>query len=221
MAPRRPFPRLAALAPLAILLLALGSPAPAHAAGCAGADLQPAAGNLPQVAQATVCLLDEQRAARGLTPTRRNARLEQASARYSRRMVAESFFAHVAPDGERLTERLLGAGYIARADDYVLGENLAWGQAALSTPRSIVTAWMNSPGHRENVLRREFAEIGVAFALGTPEDPTRGATVTSEYGVRTPAARGRCAVARSARSGGAKRNGRTCARPARRTRARA
>ena len=98
-------------------------------------------------------------------------RLEQSALRYSRRMVDERFFAHVAHDGEDLTARLLGARYIAGSDDYVVGENIAWGDAPLSTPRSIVDAWMNSPGHRANVLSPEYAEIGIGIALGTPQDP--------------------------------------------------
>src|SRR4051794_84037 len=199
MAPHRTFPPLAAVV-LAVLLLAGGSPAPARAADCAGADLVPAAGNLPQVAAATACLLDEQRAVRGLSPTRRNVRLEQASLRYSRRMVAERFFAHVGPDGEQLTARLLGSRYISSSDDYVIGENLAWGEGDLSTPRSIVAAWMNSPGHRENVLRREFAAIGLGAALGTPQAASGGATITAEGGARTAPAAPRCGTGRPART---------------------
>src|SRR5215210_6452899 len=105
----------------------------------------PAADNLAQVAEATHCLLNEQRAAHGLAPTRANARLAEAGSAYSRRMVTERFFAHVAPNGEQLTTRLLRARYIAASDEYTIGENLAWGQAELATPRAIVAAWMDSP----------------------------------------------------------------------------
>jgi uncharacterized protein YkwD len=207
MAPRRTFPALVLAAVTA--LLSLGA-SPAQAAGCPGADLVPAPGNLAQVAAATHCLLNEQRAAHGLAPTRENARLAQAGVAYSRRMVAERFFGHVAPDGEELTARLIRAGYIAASDDaFAIGENLAWGEAELSTPRALVTAWMNSPGHRANALRRDYTELGLGFVLGTPRDPSRGATVTAEYGrldtVATPSRRARrCGSARTARARTAK-----------------
>jgi uncharacterized protein YkwD len=225
MAPRRTFPALALAAVAA--LLSLGAASPARAASCPGADLMPTAGNLAQVADATHCLLNEQRAVRGLAPTRQNARLAQAGAAFSQRMVAERFFAHVAPDGEQLTSRLLRAGYIAASDEYMIGENLAWGQGDLATPRAIVTAWMNSPGHRANVLRPQYAEIGLGFVVGTPTDPSQGATVTAEYGLLETAAKAprraaRCAAGRTARARGAKAARRACAaKPVRRVRTRA
>lgn len=45
------------------------------------------------------------------------------------------------------------------------GENIAQGQA---TPQVVVTAWMNSPGHRANILSTNFTEIGVGYAAGGP-----------------------------------------------------
>src|SRR4051812_14552407 len=201
MAPRIALPLLTAVAVLA-LLAGLGSPAPARAADCPGADVVPAAGNLPQVADATLCLLNEERAAHGLAPTRANAHLAQASTAYARRMVAEAFFAHVAPDGQALTARLLDAGYIARGDHYVIGENLAWGQGELATARKTVDAWMNSPGHRANVLSRDYDEIGLGVVLGTPADRAQGATMTAEYGSRTAAPTARAATARCGRAAG-------------------
>jgi uncharacterized protein YkwD len=226
MAPRRTILALALAAVTA--LLSLGAASPARAAACPGADLVPAADNLAQVAEATHCLLNEQRAGHGLAPTRANARLAEAGATYSRRMVTERFFGHVAPNGEQLTTRLIRARYIAASDDdYTIGENLAWGQAELATPRAIVAAWMNSPGHRANVLGPRYAELGLGFVVGTPQDPTQGATVTAEYGTREPVVaplsriRG-CSTARAAgaRARGAKVARRTCAaKPARRARA--
>jgi uncharacterized protein YkwD len=223
MAPRRTFPALALAAVAA--LLSLGAASPAQAAACPGADLVPAAGNLAQVTEATHCLLNEQRAEHGLAPTRPNALLAQAGAGFSRRMVAERFFAHVAPDGEKLTTRLERARYITASDGFAVGENLAWGQGELSTPRALVTAWMNSPGHRANVLNGEYAELGLGFVLGTPSDPSQGATVTAEYGAVETVAMprtSRCGTARTARARAAKAKAarRTCAaKPARRARA--
>src|SRR5919201_3166865 len=105
-----PCRRLAAVA-AALAAVALCAPAGASAADCAGADLVPAGNNLAAVGQATLCLLNQQRAANGVAPLTENAKLTSASAGYSQRMVAEAFFAHEAPDGDTLVDRLTGTGY--------------------------------------------------------------------------------------------------------------
>jgi Cysteine-rich secretory protein family len=63
-----------------------------------------------------------------------------------------------------------------------VGENIGWGQASLATARSMVTAWMNSPGHRENLLSADYTQVGLGLALGTPTDQTWGATYTTDFG---------------------------------------
>lgn len=162
--------------------VALSAPAGAHAADCAGADVIPAAGSTPEAGQATLCLLNGERAAQGLRPLAEAPGLTQPSLAYSSRMVAENFFAHVSPDGGELVDRLVAARYIERGGDWTVGENIAWGQDTLATPRSIVAAWMASPGHRENILTPEYTEIGIGIALGTPGDPSWGATYTTDFG---------------------------------------
>jgi uncharacterized protein YkwD len=180
-------PKLRSLAaPAAVLALALAAPAGASAAGpCADADLIPAAGNLPRVAGATLCLLNEERAAQGLPAIAENDQLTRASADYSLRLVRESFFAHSAPDGTDLVDRLSAVGYIhPSAGAWSVGENLAWAQGALSTPANVVIAWMKSPGHRANILSDEFREVGLGIVLGTPVSGPPGATFTTDFGRR-------------------------------------
>ena len=172
--------RLAAVAALAAL--ALCAPATAHADDCAGADVVPAADNVALVSQATLCLLNQQRAANGIGPLVENAALSTASAGYSQRMVAQGFFGHESPDGGTLVQRLTDAGYLGGDDAWVVGENIGWGQASLATARSMVTAWMNSPGHRENLLSADYSQVGLGLALGTPTDQTWGATYTTDFG---------------------------------------
>ena len=175
-----------AVAFVAAAVAALAAPAGAHAsaqdAACPGADAVPTAATVAQSSQAILCLLNDERAAAGLRPVAETAGLTQPSAAYSARMVAESFFAHVSPDGSTLVDRLTAARYIAPDGDWTVGENLAWGQGDLGTPRNIVVAWMNSPGHRQNILTGEFDEIGIGIALGTPGDPSWGATYTTDFG---------------------------------------
>jgi uncharacterized protein YkwD len=170
------------VAAVAALAAPAGAQAHAQDAACPGADIVPAAGNLTQVASATLCLLNDERAAAGLHPLTVAQGLTQPSASYSARMVAESFFAHVAPDGATLTDRLEASGYIDPDGDWTVGENLAWGQGDLGTPRNITIAWMNSPGHRANILTGEFTEVGLGIVPGTPGDPSWGATYTTDFG---------------------------------------
>ena len=90
--------RLAAVAALAAL--ALCAPATARADDCAGADVVPAADNVAVVGQATLCLLNQQRAAqRRRRRWSRTPRCRAPRRRYSQRMVAQGFFAHESPDG--------------------------------------------------------------------------------------------------------------------------
>jgi uncharacterized protein YkwD len=180
------FSRRRAIAFLATAAAALAAPAGAHAsaqdAACPGADAVPTAATIAQASQATLCLLNNERAAAGLHPVGESQGLTQPSAAYSARMVAERFFAHVSPDGGTLVDRLTAARYIAPDGDWTVGENIAWGQGELGTPRNIAVAWMNSPGHRHNILTGEFTEIGIGIALGTPGDPSWGATYTTDFG---------------------------------------
>ena len=97
-------------------------------------------------------------------------------------MVAQGFFDHESPDGGTLVDRLTGAGYLGDEDAWVVGENIGWGQGTLATARSMVTAWMGSAGHRENLLSGDYTEVGLGLALGTPADQTWGATYTTDFG---------------------------------------
>ena len=97
-------------------------------------------------------------------------------------MVGQGFFDHQSPDGGTLVDRLTGAGYLGGDDAWVVGENIGWGQGTLATARSMVSAWMDSPGHRANLLSGDYTEVGLGLALGTPADQTWGATYTTDFG---------------------------------------
>jgi uncharacterized protein YkwD len=175
---------LAALSTVAALALAAppGAGASAGSAACPSADAVPTAATLPAAGQATLCLLNDERAAAGLRPLVEAPALTRPSLAYSALMVSQGFFGHVAPSGATLIDRLTAAGYIPPSGEWLVGENLAWGQGDLATPRHIVDAWMKSPGHRDNILTGRFAEIGLGIVLGTPTDPSWGATYTTDFG---------------------------------------
>ena len=170
------------LTPLVTAAATLALAAPA--AACEGEALVPNAENLKQVRQATLCLVNVERRSRGLAGLRSNRKLAAAARRHSRMMAHRDFFDHVSPTGSTMVARITRVGYESWAS---LGENLAWGTGHLSIPKAIVRGWMNSPGHRENILRATFREIGIGVVPGTPVSlgsAERGATYTTNFGVR-------------------------------------
>lgn len=85
-------------------------------------------------------------------------------------MVSQGYFEHTSPAGVPFIDRIAATGYTHGARSWQVGENLVWGTGPLSTPQSLVTSWMNSPPHRENLLGARFREIGIAAVVGTPKE---------------------------------------------------
>jgi uncharacterized protein YkwD len=166
---------------IATVSAALAAPAAAQAANCPGEDLVPDATNAAQVADATLCLINQQRAAGGLAPVAANGSLTNASAAYAGDMIARTFFAHETPDGVTLDQRLARVGYRYE----LAGENIAWGEGPLATPASIVDAWMHSEGHRLNIMEPEYRQVGLGILPGTPKSAPSafaGATYVTDFG---------------------------------------
>jgi uncharacterized protein YkwD len=186
--PARLLPAVALLVCAALVLPALAPARPrrARAAACANTDVVPAPGNLELLEAAILCLTNQERAARALPALTENPRLRQAAAGHSGDMVARRYFAHDAPDGSSMVDRIVRARYVRRHQSWALGENIAWGTGDKATAAEIHTAWMASPPHRANILRRSFREIGIGIVIGNPEvDPAdTGATYTTDFGVR-------------------------------------
>src|SRR6201999_3073349 len=109
---------------------------------------------------ATLCLLNQERASRGLTALSEASTLQKAADRYASDMVARRFFDHVSPGGGTFMDRIKAEGWLP-AGSWTAGENIAWGSGELGTPASIVDGWMHSPGHRANILNGAFTQIGI------------------------------------------------------------
>jgi uncharacterized protein YkwD len=159
-------------------------PRAATAQACANTDLLPTAENIELVRAALLCLHNQVRAQHGLPALKDNLKLRKAATGHSSDMVDQGYFDHTDPDGETFVDRILGAGYAKKTDGWTLGENLAWGTGDLSTANGVMNAWMNSAGHRANILKRSYKEIGVGIRLGVPSDATVGATITTEFGAK-------------------------------------
>jgi uncharacterized protein YkwD len=180
-------PRAIVAALLAVCaLVALPSAAQAKRKSvCANANATPTAANLTQVRAAVLCLHNRERSARGLPKLTEQPDLRSAAEDHSVHMVDAQFFSHDAPDGTDMVDRILGTGY-ADGQGWSLGENIAWGTGPLATAAAIHRAWMRSSGHKANILRRQFREVGIGIALGAPAPAGGqvGATYTADFGVR-------------------------------------
>jgi len=157
------------------------------ATSCANADLVPTTDNGPALRNATRCLLNEERASRGLKPLVSNTQLRRAAQKHSLEMVRNAFFDHVSPEGSTLMSRVRkGTLYLRNALNFALGENIAWGAGSLATPAKTVEGWMESPDHRRNILNRRYRHIGIGVAMGAPgiEGGGPAATYTTNFGTK-------------------------------------
>ena len=177
-----------ALAAASLTAALLAVPVPAQAARpCAGGDLRPNAANVGKIRKATLCLLNRERRERGLRKLRSSAKLRRAAHAYTRQMVQANFFSHVSPAGSTLLGRVRKTAYLSSRRSWMLGENIAWGAGPLATPRHTVRRWMESPGHKRNILTARFTEIGIGVVPGAPvalPSNINAATYTTDFGRR-------------------------------------
>jgi uncharacterized protein YkwD len=107
-----------------------------------------------------ISLSNQQRINNGLPALSYNSRLSSAAEAKARDMFAKDYWAHFAPDGTSPWYFITSSGYTYST----AGENLAKG---FDTSADTVQGWMNSPGHRANILNSSFVDTGVAVMNGT------------------------------------------------------
>mgnify|MGYP005769924777 CR=1 FL=1 len=107
-------------------------------------------------ASQVVALVNAERAKHGLSALKVDAKVQQA-ALVRAKETAQSF-SHTRPNGSSFSTALTEAGVSYRR----AGENIAYGQ---STPQQVMNAWMNSSGHRANILNENFTTIGVGYTV--------------------------------------------------------
>jgi serralysin len=103
-------------------------------------------------------LTNEFRAQNGLAALKSNVELQATAQGHSQDMAVADYFSHTGKDGSAPWDRAKRVGYAANS----MGENIAAGQ---TTPQSVVQGWIDSPGHRENMLNRSYTELGVGYFL--------------------------------------------------------
>ncbi|WBB64395.1 CAP domain-containing protein [Streptomyces sp. WMMC500] len=103
-------------------------------------------------------LANAERRKAGCGPLRVSPRVRAAARAHARDMAARSYYEHVSPEGEHADARMRRAGYPVGA----WGENIHKGP---TTPEAAMRDWMNSPGHRINMLNCAYTDFGAGVSL--------------------------------------------------------
>lgn len=105
-------------------------------------------------AMQVINLVNQEREKEGLPALTYDAEIEKAA--LVRAKETEESFSHTRPDGRQFSTALTEAGVTFRG----AGENIAYGQ---KTPEQVMQGWMNSPGHRANIMNKNYTKIGVGY----------------------------------------------------------
>lgn len=140
-----------------------GSPAPANSratgpARVSGQDTATAATGVTAQEDQVTALVNQERARAGCEPLRTDERLRAAARAHSQDMATNDYFEHTSQDGRSFVDRIAATGYPRQQAG---GENIAKGYR---TATDVMAGWMNSPGHRANILNCGFRAIGVGIA---------------------------------------------------------
>jgi len=147
--------------------------AAADGRGCATAHTPIAGVPRAQLQRTVVCLINDQRRMRGLPDLRENPRLNRSAQGWTTEMVAHRDFSH----GADFASRITAAGF--RWSN--AGENIATG---FTTPASVVTAWMASTGHCQNILNPSYRYVGTGVSDHPIGDVhVHGGTWTQDFGL--------------------------------------
>jgi uncharacterized protein YkwD len=122
-----------------------------------------------------VAAMNEYRADHHLAPLREDARLDAAASDRMRDMEDQGYWAHESPDGRSPFTWLAPHGY----EFHYAGENLASG---FETTELLVTGWMESPGHRANILSPNFEDCGIAIIDGMTMRRGTGKSIVVMFG---------------------------------------
>ena len=109
-----------------------------------------------QLINQVLSLTNNERKKAGLKSLKLNNKLASAADLHSDSMAEDDFFSHTGIDGSSVGDRVKNVGYQYQT----VGENIA---AGYSTASAVVTGWMNSSGHRANILNADYAEIGIGY----------------------------------------------------------
>lgn len=131
--------------------------------------------NTSVMAQTIFDTINEYRTTEGLNRLERDDTLDIIAAGHSQDMIDREYYSHTNPDGEGPTDRAISAGYTctrytnANFASSTLGENIIVmvnRNNTISTAGNMVEAWLDSPGHHDNIVYPHFTKSGVGVAFG-------------------------------------------------------
>ena len=129
----------------------------------------------------TVDLHNQTRAQNGLQQFCVDPTLVRAARSHSQEMIDKDYFSHNSYNGESFSARLKRFGYYPYR---YIAENIAWGSGSRGAPDSIFNGWMNSSGHRSNILNGNLRQIGVGTAYGQYKSYGGTTMYTVDFGTR-------------------------------------
>ncbi|MGN6186369.1 MAG: CAP domain-containing protein [Thermoanaerobaculia bacterium] len=127
--------------------------------------------------ESIVAGMNVERAANGVGPLKLDTRLVKAAEDRMRDMEEGGWWSHESPEGRSPFVWLAVRAY----DFEYAGENLATG---FETSRVLMTSWMESPGHRANILNANYDECGIAIIDGSTSHPANGKSIVVMFGKR-------------------------------------
>jgi len=122
------------------------------------ACVAPQASAAPDFREEVVALTNAERTKAGCGALARHEALDKAAQGHGVDMAEKNYFSHTGQDGSSPFDRIKRAGYPDRTGQ---AENIA---AGLTTPSAVVQGWMNSAGHKKNMLNCAYKSIGVGYA---------------------------------------------------------
>lgn len=120
-------------------------------------SVSPQSANTTKIEANIRASINQVRQKQKLQPLKNNERLAEVARKYSREMAEKNFFSHTGVDGSTLASRVEASGIIY----WLVGENLFKGTNLNEPVRIAVKGWLESPGHRANIIRPSFTETGV------------------------------------------------------------
>jgi len=133
--------------------------------------------------------INQQRSLRNLTTLNTNSKLTWAAQSKSDDMQARHYFAHVDPDGHYIWEKIVAAGYTPYLE---LGENIA---IEFYDTDSLISAWMNSPEHRANILNDGFLDQGMGLTFGETTIGQYHSIIDNTFGALAPVPKPKAPIA--------------------------
>ena len=125
---------------------------------------------------ALIGLINGKRADAGVAALSGNGSLTSAARAHSKDMATSNTFSHTGSDGSDPFSRIRAAGYTFSA----AAENIFAGNGSYNSPSAAISSWMNSSGHRTNMLNSIYTQVGVGYWCN--ESSTYGGYFTADFG---------------------------------------